>query len=111
MAICYTALQPLAATHRLGGRRDAFRSRADAMENTFWVRRTITVFFTIGAALFAVSLLKGRGTEAALIFAASWSAVSTAIFITTRVVRSRRGEHCELCQDTPQSMLLPRGAV
>lgn len=78
---------------------------------TFWVRRTIAVFVIIGAVLFAVSLLKGREAEAALVFAASWSAVSTAIFITTRLIRSRRGEHCELCQDTPQSTPLPPGAV
>ena len=78
---------------------------------TFWIRRTVAVFVIIGAALFAVSLLKWREAEVALAFAAGWSAVSTGIFITTRVIRVRRSEHCELCQDTPRSMPLPPGAV
>ena len=81
------------------------------MGPAFWIRRTVSVFVLIGAALFAVSLLKGRATADALAFAAGWSAVSTAIFIATRVVRSRRGEECELCQDTPRSLPFPPGAV
>lgn len=76
----------------------------------FWIRRTVTVFLIVGAVLFAVGLLKGRELEAALVFAAGWSAISTGIFITTRIVRSRRGEQCALCQDTPESSPLPPGA-
>lgn len=81
------------------------------MGPVFWIKRTVAVFVVVGSALFVVGLLKGRAPDAALTFAAGWSAITTAIFVGTRAVRSRRGEACALCQDTPRSMPLPPGAV
>lgn len=55
----------------------------------------------IGAVLFVVSLLKGRGFLGSAEFGAGWAAVCTAVFIGARLYQSRRGQHCELCQDIP----------
>jgi hypothetical protein len=32
---------------------------------------------------------------------ALWATVASLIFIVTRIYRSRKGQHCELCGDTP----------
>ena len=67
----------------------------------FWIRRAVIVFAMIGAVLFVVSLLKGRGVVGGAQFSVGWAAVSTTVFIAARLVQSRRGQHCELCQDVP----------
>lgn len=71
------------------------------MGTAFWIRRAATVFALIGAVLFAVSLLKGRGLLGSAEFSVGWAAVSTAVFIGARLYQSSRGQHCELCQDIP----------
>lgn len=67
----------------------------------FWIRRAVTVFALVGAVLYVVSLAKGRGLVGSAEFSAGWSAASTAVFIAARLVQSRRGLHCALCQDIP----------
>jgi hypothetical protein len=71
------------------------------MGTAFWVRRAATVFTVIAAVLFVVSLLKGRGLLGSAEFSAVWASISTAVFVVGRLYQSRRGQHCELCQDIP----------
>lgn len=73
----------------------------------FWIRRAVTVFAIIGAVLFVVSLLKGRGVLGGAQFSAGWAAVSTAVFVGARLVQSRRGQRCDLCQDVPSEHAEP----
>ncbi len=72
------------------------------MKLSFWIRRFLVVCLGAFAVLFAVALLRGRSAATAATESAIWSLVATIIFITTRVIRSRRGQHCELCRDTPE---------
>lgn len=78
----------------------------------FWIVRFAKIFLSILLVLGAVSVLKGREINEALAFNAFWSLISTGIFISTRLYRSRRGEHCALCQDIPlDSEERPRSSV
>lgn len=80
------------------------------MGTSFWIRRAVTVFGMIAAVLFIVSLIKGRGLLGSLEFAAVWASLSTAVFIAARLYQSRRGQHCELCQDIPAPRAEAEGA-
>lgn len=81
----------------------------------FWVRRAATVFAIVAIILFVVSLLKGRGLVGSAEFAATWATAAAAVFTVGRLYQSRRGQHCELCQDIPvplvDSEAPPPGAV
>jgi len=72
------------------------------MTFSFWLQRFLTVFTGVGVVLLAVYLARGRPLAPAAGEAAGWAGAATVIFIATRVYRSRRGQHCELCGDTPQ---------
>lgn len=67
----------------------------------FWFKRTAMVFFIVSTLLFLVELAKGHVIEQALFFALTWGAISTAIFIGTRLYYTQKGVRCELCNDLP----------
>ena len=67
--------------------------------SAFLLRRALTVFALVFGVLFVVSLLKGRGVEGALEYAALWAFASTAVFAVVQAVRARRGTACEVCED------------
>jgi len=72
------------------------------MKLSFWIRRFLVVFTGAFAVLFAVAILRGRSADTGATESAIWSLVATSIFLTTRIIRSRQGQHCELCRDTPE---------
>ena len=74
----------------------------------FWIRRTLTVFALVAAVLFVVRLLRGDAAAAAAEYGALWGALTAGVFTAARVVQSRRGQHCAICQDTPE--MADRGA-
>ena len=61
----------------------------------------MTVFAIIASVLFVIGLLKGRGLLESAEFTAVWATASTAVFVVGRLYQSRRGQHCDLCQDIP----------
>ncbi|MBU2883002.1 hypothetical protein KO525_18610 [Psychrosphaera sp. B3R10] len=67
----------------------------------FWFKRAAMVFSIVSMLLLLVELAKGHVFEQAILFALTWGAVSTAIFIGTRLYYTRKGVHCELCNDLP----------
>jgi hypothetical protein len=73
----------------------------------FWLVRTVKVFGGVFLILAVVSALKGRAPLDCVVFAAGWSAVSTAIFIGNRYWRASRGEACAVCRDTPEDVARP----
>jgi hypothetical protein len=73
------------------------------MKRSFWIKRFFVVFSGAFLVLFAVYLVRGQSPTAAAKESALWSALATIIFIATRLYRSRKGEHCELCGDTPET--------
>jgi len=72
------------------------------MPLSFWIKRFVTVFLGAFAVLFVVGNLKGSAFATAASESALWAGIAATIFIATRIYRSRRGQHCELCRDTPQ---------
>jgi len=69
----------------------------------FWIIRALKVFFGVSVTLFIVQLLKQQTIEDAILFAVSWSLLTTSIFIFSRIYQSRKGVECALCNDTPDS--------
>lgn len=67
----------------------------------FWFVRALKVFFGVAALLFIVELLKQHSIQESLIFALTWSFITTAIFIGSRLYQSRKGIECGLCKDIP----------
>ena len=68
----------------------------------FWTRRALTVFAIMLASLTVVELLKGHELLAGVQFALTWSAISTIIFMGTRMYYVSRGRNCPLCNDLPE---------
>jgi len=73
------------------------------MSYQFWVRRAIKVYAVLFFILLVIQLLKQHTIEESIIFAATWSLLSTTVFIVSRFFQSRRGIECALCNDTPDS--------
>lgn len=72
------------------------------MGPAFWIRRFLLVF-ALAFTLIALShLLRARGLDYALSQALIWGLISATVFTGTRLYRSRRGQHCALCKDTPE---------
>jgi len=69
----------------------------------FWLIRALKVFFAVTIVLFIVELLKQYSVKKALIFAVTWSFLTTAVFIASRLYQSRKGIECALCNDIPES--------
>jgi hypothetical protein len=72
------------------------------MPLSFWIKRFATVFLGAFAVLLVVGILKGRAFATAASEGALWAGIAATIFIATRIYRSRKGQHCKLCGDTPQ---------
>ena len=73
------------------------------MGMAFWVRRFAVVFAAAFVLVAAAQLLRGHPTAVAASQGLVWTAVSTSIFIASRIHQSRQGRHCALCNDTPES--------
>jgi hypothetical protein len=67
----------------------------------FWFVRALKVFLGVAALLFIVELLKQHSVQESLIFALTWSFITTAVFIGSRLYQSRKGVECALCNDIP----------
>jgi len=69
----------------------------------FCVKRFLVVCLAAFSVLLLIALLHGRPLTTAATESLLWALVSTVIFIATRLYRSRRGQHCKLCGDTPET--------
>ena len=67
----------------------------------FWIIRFATVFIGSCLIIAVAQLLKGHETSYAATQGVVWGLIASTIFIAVRLYRSRRGERCELCNDTP----------
>ena len=67
----------------------------------FWVITELKVYICVLITLFIIELFKQHSIEKAIIFAATWSFITTSLFIGTRIYQSRKGLECVLCNDTP----------
>jgi hypothetical protein len=74
----------------------------------FWIRRFVVVFIGAFVAIGVGQLLRGRTATDAAMHGLVWAAVSAIVFTTARVYQSRRGLHCAICRDTPETRSTPR---
>lgn len=72
------------------------------MSTGFWIRRFGVVFLGAFAVIALAQWLKGHPAGYALRQGAIWGFISSSVFVAARVYHSRRGQHCELCRDTPE---------
>jgi len=68
----------------------------------FWIRRFVTVFFGALLVIAGAQMLKGRGVSYAIRQGFLWAAISASVFTLGRMYQSRRGQHCAICNDTPE---------
>ncbi|HET8715893.1 MAG TPA: hypothetical protein VFM16_08715, partial [Holophagaceae bacterium] len=68
----------------------------------FWVRRFLTVFAGAFLVIGLAQMLRGHAPAYAAGQGLLWGALSAALFTATRIYRSRQGQHCALCADTPE---------
>jgi hypothetical protein len=73
------------------------------MGRAFWIKRFLAATALVFAILMIVELLKGHALEPALAFSALWSLITSAVFTGARIYQSRKGRHCAICRDTPES--------
>ena len=73
------------------------------MGTAFWIRRFVTVFVGAFGLIAASHLVRGRGLEYALVEAGLWAPITACVFTAARLYQSRRGQHCSVCRDTPES--------
>jgi hypothetical protein len=73
------------------------------MGTAFWIRRFLSVF-ALAFLVIAASqlLLRGRSPGDAALQGLIWAGIAASLFTATRLYRSRRGEACALCRDTPE---------
>jgi hypothetical protein len=72
------------------------------MGRAFWIKRKLFVAFVAFAVLTTVELLKGHELFQALSFALGWGVLASIVFTATRIYRSRKGQHCAVCNDIPE---------
>ena len=73
------------------------------MDKAFWIKRYLVVLAIAFAIIVAGQLLQQRTMEHALFEGAVWGPLAAAIFIAVRIVRSRLGQACAMCDDIPQA--------
>ena len=73
------------------------------MGKVFWIKRFFIVAVGAFAVLTVVELLKGHELPNAISFGLGWGVLASAVFTGTRIYRSRRGQHCAICNDIPES--------
>jgi hypothetical protein len=73
------------------------------MPISFWIKRFLVMFTGVFVILLAVALLRDRAMARAVSESALWAGIATAVFIASRIYHLRRGRHCELCGDSPDT--------
>ena len=73
------------------------------MGNAFWIRRFFAVFAIAFAIISSVQMLKGRGVTYSIAQASLWGLASSFLFTVSRYFRSRAGQKCAICKDTPET--------
>jgi hypothetical protein len=72
------------------------------MGTAFWIRRFLLVFAGALVIITGAQLAKGNTLEYSLTEGLLWSAVTAAVFTAARIYKSRKGQHCAICADTPE---------
>lgn len=73
------------------------------MGTVFWVRRFLLVMTVAFVIIGAAQWLKGHSLQYAASQGLVWGAISAGLFVATRIYHARRGRHCAMCKDTPET--------
>ena len=73
------------------------------MGTAFWIRRFLLVFASALVIIAGVQMLKGRTLGYSVTRGLLWAAIASTIFTGARIYQSRRGRHCAICRDTPET--------
>jgi hypothetical protein len=68
----------------------------------FWIKRFLTVLAGAFAIICGAQLLRGHGLAYSAAQGAIWSVISATAFTVARFFQARRGQHCAICNDTPE---------
>ena len=71
------------------------------MGAAFWIRRFFLVWISAALIIGATQALRGHSLTYAMVQGLLWATVSALIFTVSRFFRSRRGQPCAICKDTP----------
>lgn len=80
------------------------------MGTAFWIRRFLTVLAGAFVIIGAAQMLRGHTVASAATQGALWGAISATVFTVARYFQSRQGQHCAICNDTPE-MQTPDGGT
>jgi hypothetical protein len=80
------------------------------MGSAFWIRRGLTVLVAAFVVICVAQLLKGHSWSYAAGQGAAWGVISAAVFTTARFFQARRGQHCAVCKDTPETQQSPNAS-
>ena len=79
------------------------------MGTAFWIRRFLLVWVFALVLIGGAQALKGHPLRYALGQGLFWATVSAGVFTGSRFYRSRQGQACALCKDTPEMPSTPQG--
>lgn len=68
----------------------------------FWIQRFLTVLLGAFLVIGAAQMIRTRNVQYSLTQALGWGLASAVVFTATRLYRSRKGQHCAICRDTPE---------
>jgi len=68
----------------------------------FWVKRFFVVLCGAFIIISGAQMLKGHDFIYCITQGLLWSVITATIFVLGRIYQSRRGQHCSICQDTPE---------
>ncbi|TBR40563.1 hypothetical protein EYV96_10540 [Dyella terrae] len=69
----------------------------------FWVRRFMGVGLGTLVILTLAQCIKGHDLAESLMHGVIWAPITAAVFVGGRIYQSRRGMHCAICRDTPET--------
>ena len=72
------------------------------MGTSFWINRFLTVLLGAFVIISAAQTLRGHDCLYSLTQGAIWGIIVATVFTASRFFQSRRGQHCEICKDTPE---------
>ena len=71
------------------------------MSTKFWIHRFILVFAAALVIISGAQLLKGHTLEYSVTEGLLWGIITAAVFTAGQIYKSRKGQHCAMCGDTP----------
>ena len=73
------------------------------MGTAFWIRRFLLVFVSAMVIIAGAQMIKGHTFGYSVVQGLLWAAIASTIFTVARIYQSRRGVHCAICRDTPET--------